>query len=199
VSEEKTPEIYYAAAQDAGIYGDMDIEVRARGDAESLVPVMRNIVAGLNPDVPLVRPMTQRAQFDDSYREQRMFAIMGGFFGLLAGILVAVGLYGMHSFHVSRRTAEIGVRMAFGASHGNVLAMVLKENVRVLALGLAIGTPLTFLVARLLKSMLYKVSPFDWISFVVAAAAICVVSIGAAIGPARRAASVVPMQALRVE
>ena len=179
--------------------GDMDIEVRARSDATALIPAMRNIVAGLNPDVPIDGAITQRAQFDESYRKQRIFAIIGGFFGLLAAVLVAAGIYGMHSFHISRRRAEIGVRMAFGANRKDVLAMVLKENIAVLAVGLAVGLPITLLIARLLESMLFHVSPFDPLSFIFAMLAISAVSIGASLGPARRAASVVPMAALRTE
>ena len=198
VGESRVPKMYFVAAQFPPS-AEMNIQVRGRGDATALIPAMRRIVAELNPDIPIVRPMTQRSQFDETYRRQRIFAVMGSFFGFIAALLVAAGVNGMHSFHVSRRTQEIGVRMAFGASHSNVLAMVLKENVRVLAIGLAIGTPLTFLVARLLKSMLFKVSPFEWFSFAFAAAAISVVSVVASIGPARRAASVVPMQALRTE
>jgi ABC-type antimicrobial peptide transport system permease subunit len=199
VDDDKTPEIYYAFAQQPTLIGDMDIEVRARGDAAALIPAMRKIVTGMNPDVPIDRPMTLRAQFDQSYRRPRMFAVMGGFFGLLAALLVAAGLYGLHSFHVRRRNSEIGVRMAFGANRKNVLAMVLKENVLVLAVGLAVGLPLTLLIVRLLKTMLYHLSPFDPLSLLIAMAAISAVSVGAALRPARRAASVVPMEALRTE
>ena len=144
VGESRVPKMYFVAAQFPPS-AEMNIQVRARGDATALIPAMRRIVAELNPDIPIVRPMTQRSQFDETYRRQRIFAVMGSFFGFIAALLVAAGVYGMHSFHVSRRTQEIGVRMAFGASHSNVLAMVLKENVRVLAIGLTIGTPLTFL------------------------------------------------------
>jgi ABC-type antimicrobial peptide transport system permease subunit len=128
-----------------------------------------------------------------------MFAAMGGFFGVLAALLVATGLYGTHSFRVSRRTTEIGVRMALGASRARVLAMVLRESLWVLVAGLAAGIPLTWLAVRPLKSMLYQMSPFDPVSFALAIAAMIVVSGCAALVPARRAASIEPMQALRTE
>ena len=143
--------------------------------------------------------MTQQAQFEKSYERQRMFAALGGFFGVLAALLVATGLYGTHSFRVSRRRTEIGLRMALGATRSQVLTMIMRESLLVLALGLAAGIPLTLLAVRPLKSMLYGISPFDPASFGLAIAALAVVSGCAAFAPARRAASVEPMQALRTE
>jgi len=143
--------------------------------------------------------MTQEEQFEKSYAQQRMFAAMGGFFGVLAALLVATGLYGTHSFRVSRRTTEIGVRMALGATRGQVLAMVMGESFAILAAGLVAGLPLTYLALRPLKSMLYQMSPFDPVSFSVAIAAMIAVAGCAALLPARRAARLQPMQALRTE
>jgi predicted permease len=198
VDETPRPMAFTAAMQDDSL-GTMSIEVRARGDAMALLPEMRKLVAGMYPDVPLEQPMTQQEQFERSYVQQRMFAAMGGFFGFLAALLVATGLYGMHSFRVSRRTTEIGVRMALGASRSKVLAMVLRESLWVLVAGLAAGVPLTYFASRQLKSMLYQMSPFDPASFALAVAAMLVVSAAAAFVPARRAASIEPMQALRTE
>ena len=198
VDEEPRPMAFTAAMQDDTL-GTMAIEVRARGDAMALLPQIRSLVAGLYPDVPLEKPMTQKEQFERSYEQQRMFAAMGGFFGVLAALLVATGLYGMHSYRVSRRATEIGVRMALGATRTQVLAMVLRENLWVLLAGLAAGIPLTFFASRQLKSMLYHLSPFDAVSFALAIAAMLLVSAAAAFMPARRAASIEPMQALRNE
>jgi ABC-type antimicrobial peptide transport system permease subunit len=189
----------YLAEMQSESLGTMHIEVRTRGDAMNLLPEMRKTVASLYPNVPLEEPMTQQAQFDKSYEQQRMFAAMGGFFGVLAALLVATGLYGAHSFRVSRRATEIGIRMALGASRGQVLAMVMRESLWVLVTGLAVGIPLTLLAAKPLKSMLYQMSPFDPASFALAIASIIVVSAWAAWLPARRAASIEPMQALRTE
>ncbi|HUH63216.1 MAG TPA: ABC transporter permease [Terracidiphilus sp.] len=198
VDEQPRPMAFTAAMQDDTI-GTMSIEVRASGDAMALLPQMRTLIAGLYPNVPLEKPMTQKEQFERSYEQQRMFAAMGGFFGLLAALLVATGLYGMHSYRVSRRATEIGVRMALGASRTKVLAMVLRESLWVLIAGLAAGIPLTYFASRQLKSMLYQLSPFDPVSFALAIAAMLVVSAAAASVPARRAASIEPMQALRAE
>jgi predicted permease len=197
--DEKPMPMSYQACMQAPALSTMNVEVRTRGSALSIQPEIRQAVASLDPNIPLEMPMTQQQQFEQSYEKQRMFAAMGGFFGLLAALLVATGLYGMHSFRVSRRTTEIGIRMALGASRGQVLAMVMREGLWVLLAGLAVGIPLTVLAARPLKSMLYQMSPFDPVSFALAIAAMVVVSACAALVPARRAASIEPMQALRSE
>jgi predicted permease len=198
VDEAPQPMAYYAAMQAKKI-GSMHVEVRVRGDAAAALPGMRKAVAELYPNVPLEKPMTQQAQFDDSYAQQRMFAAMGGFFGLLAALLVATGLYGTHSFRVSQRTSEIGVRMALGARRDQVLLMMMRESLWVLTAGLAVGIPLTLFLIRPLKAMLYQMSPFDPISLALAILAIATVSCGAVLIPARRAAAIDPMQALRTE
>ena len=198
VNEPPQPMAWYPAMQESTL-ATMHMEVRVRGDAMALLPVMRKAIAELYPAVPLQQPMTQSTQFDKSYEQQRMFASLGGFFGLLAALLVATGLYGTHSFRVNRRTTEIGLRMALGATRGQVLKIVMVENLWIVAFGLAAGIPLTLLAVLQLKTMLYQISPFDPTAFAVAVAILLLVSAGAALVPARRAASVDPMRALRTE
>jgi predicted permease len=198
VNEEPMPMAYYPAMQ-ASSLATMHVEVRVRGDAMGLLSTLRKLLAGMYPTVPLQQPMTQHAQFDKSYEQQRMFASLGGFFGVLAALLVATGLYGTHSFRVNRRTREIGIRMALGASRSQVLRIVMVENLSILAFGLAAGIPLTLLAVRPLKAMLYEISPFDPTAFALAIAVLLLVSAGAALVPARRAASVDPIRALRTE
>jgi len=189
---------YYAEMQ-ASTLGTMQMEVRTRGDAQAMLPVLRKVVAQAYPNVPIEKPMTQLEQFEKSYERQRMFAAMGGFFGALAALLVATGLYGTHSYRVSRRTTEIGVRMALGARRSQILAMVMRESLWILLAGLLAGLPLTYFAIRPLKSMLYQMSPFDPLSFAIAIVAMIAVAICAALLPARRAARLEPMQALRTE
>ena len=189
---------YYAAMQYPSL-GTMQIAMRTREKPTALLPEIRKTVAALYPDVPLQQPMTQLEQFTKSYRQQRIFGAMGGFFGVLAALLVATGLYGSFSYRVSGRTTEIGVRMALGASRAQVLAMVIRESLWVLVAGLVAGIPFTYFTARSLKSMLYHLSPFDPTSFVVAIVVMISVCGFAALLPARRAASIEPMQALRSE
>jgi predicted permease len=198
VDENPMPMAWYAAMQLSSL-ATMHVEVRTRGDAQSMLAQLRSIVAEIYPTVPLEQPMTQQAQFDRSYQQQRMFAALGGFFGVLAALLVATGLYGTHSFRVSRRRAEIGIRMALGASRRQVLLMVMRESLWVLLIGLAAGIPLTLLAIQPLKSMLYQISPFDPLAFGLAIGVLVLVSGCAALAPARRAASVDPMRALRTE
>jgi predicted permease len=198
VDEPTMPMAYYPAMQESSL-GTMHMEVRVRGNAAAMLPEMRKVVASLDSNVPLQKPMTQQEQFDKSYESQKMFAAMGGFFGVLSAMLVAVGLYGMHSFRVSRKTTEIGVRMALGATRGQVLAMVLRESLWILLAGLAVGIPLTLLAVRPLRAMLYQLSPFDATSFAIAIVAMFAVAGLATLIPARRAASIEPMKALRTE
>jgi predicted permease len=199
VWEPPTPMAYYPVFQKLRSAQTLHVEVRSAGDSLSLLPMIAKAVHEINPNVPLEQPMTQRAQFEESYSEPTMFARLGGFFGGLAALLVATGLYGTLSYRTNRRTSEIGVRMALGAQRKQVLWIVMRESLVIGAIGVAIGIPLTLLGARLMSSMLYELSPFDAVSF--AAAVVCVVWVAtaAAFIPARRAAKVDPMVALRYE
>ena len=198
VDEPVMPMAYYAI-QYPSAGGTVNVEVRVQGEPLSLLPMIRRVVAEIDPGVPLESPMTQRAQFELSYSEPTMFARLGGFFGVLASLLVATGLYGTSSYRTNRRTSEIGMRMAFGAQRRQVLWMVLRESVLICSIGVVVGLPVAFLGARLLSSMLYQLSPFDPISFGLATLCVALVGGGAALLPAWRAAKVDPMVALRYE
>jgi ABC-type antimicrobial peptide transport system permease subunit len=145
------------------------------------------------------KPMTQRAQFDESFSQPRLFARLAMFFGLLAALLVATGLYGTLAYRVSRRTSEIGVRMALGAQRLQVLWMVLRESLLISVAGIGVGVPLAVAGAQLMRSMLFGVMPGDSMSYLGALSAVTLVALSASAIPARRAAAVDPMVALRYE
>jgi ABC-type antimicrobial peptide transport system permease subunit len=143
--------------------------------------------------------MTQRAQYELTISQQSLFARLAGFFGLLAVVLVATGLYGTLAYRVNNRTAEIGVRMALGAQRAQVVWMVLRDSLILTAVGIAIGVPMAGLVSRTLASTLYGVKPYDLFSYSLAVYGVVIVALAASLVPARRAASVDPLTALRAE
>src|SRR5258708_25237287 len=164
-----------------------------------LSPEAAKVVHEIDPNLPLQKPMTQQAQFAETVSQERLIANLSVFFGGLAAFLVAIGVYGTISYGVSRRTMEIGVRMALGAQRREVLWMVLLESFSVAALGLGVGIPAALAVATTLRSMLYGLSSSDPLTILVALVGITIVTLVAAFFPARRAASIDPMRALRME
>lgn len=198
VREKASPTAYFPYAQVPGIAG-MHVEARTAGDPASWLPAVRRAVNDYAPGTPLLRPMTQQAQFEETYSEQRLFFRLSLFFGLLAALLVATGLYGTLAYTVSRRTAEVGVRMALGAQRSQVLWMVLRGSLWVSLAGIAIGLPAAIGGARFVRSVLFGVEPGDPLTFGAAVAGIFVVALAASLLPALRAASVDPMKALRWE
>jgi ABC-type antimicrobial peptide transport system permease subunit len=173
--------------------------VRTIGPPEAIVAELRNALREFSPDLAMLQPATQRVQFDESITLQRIVARLAMFFGFLAAVLVATGLYGTLAYRVNRRTSEIGVRMALGAQRGQVLWMILRESLAVCLAGVAIGLPLAFASMRLLRTMLFGLGPNDAVSFAAAFVGITIVALLASLIPARRASSVDPLIALRNE
>jgi predicted permease len=198
VAERDAPTVYYALAQ-RGMTGQVSVEVRAAASPTALLPEIQRAMHELDPDMPLQKPMTQAAQFEESYLTPRLFSRLAVGFGLLAAFLVATGLYGTLAYRVQRRRGEIGIRMALGASRITVLSMVLRESLWMALAGFAVGVPLCFVVSRLLRAQLYRLDALDPISFLTAIAITLFIVLGAALVPARRAASVNPTEALRAE
>lgn len=198
VDESPRPMAYYPYTQAGGV-AHLEVEVRTAGNPTELLGSIQRAVRAIDPNLPLENPMTQQAVFEQSYSQQQMFSRLAAFFGLLAAFLVAIGLYGTLAYRVARRTSEIGVRMAVGARPGSVLWMVLRENLRVTLAGLVCGLVIALISAGLMKSLLFGLEPRDPVTFIVAFATVMLVSLAASFLPARRASSIAPVQALRVE
>ncbi len=198
IDETPIPMAWYMYAQ-IPIIGEMNVEIRVHGEPLAILPSARKVVQQMDPNLPLIRPMTQRAQYDLTISRQSLFARLAGFFGFLAVVLVATGLYGMLAYRVNNRTLEIGVRIAVGAQRSQVVWMVLRDSLILTAVGITIGIPLALLVGKALTSTLYGVEPYDGAIYVFAAMAMTTVAIAASVLPALRAAGVDPLTALRSE
>jgi predicted lysophospholipase L1 biosynthesis ABC-type transport system permease subunit len=198
IDEEPIPMAWYMYAQ-IPITGKMHVELRVHGEPLAILPAARKALQQTDPNLPLIQPMTQRAQYELTISQQLLFARLAGFFGLLAVVLVATGLYGTLAYRVNNRTVEIGVRMAVGARRGQVVWMVLHDSLILTAVGVVIGVPLASLIAKALTSALYGVKPYDGLSYLLAVCGVALVAIVASLIPARRAANVDPLSALRAE
>jgi predicted permease len=188
----------YTQAAGSGVAA-MHVEMRVAGDPLSALPNAARVVRELNPNLPLLDPMTQQAQFEESISNRRLFSRLAVFFGLVAGLLVATGLFGTLAYRVSRRSVEIGVRLAVGAQRNQVLWMVLRESLVLASTGIIVGVPLALLTSRLLRAMLFGVGPNDVWTFAGALSSLLIVTLVASLIPARRAAGTDPIQALRTE
>lgn len=198
VRETARPMAYVPYVQAQRI-GAMQVELRVPGSPEAFLPVVRRSMTEFAPDIAMLQPMTQVEQFDETLAQDRLFSRLATFFGILAVLLVATGLYGTLAYKVARRTSEIGVRMALGARRLQVLWLVMRESMVLCLAGAVVGIPAAFAGGRWLRSMLYGISPWDLTTFTAAIAGIVLVSVAASFVPARRAASVDPMVALRLE
>jgi predicted permease len=198
IEEEPIPMAWYMYAQ-IPVSGPMSVEMRVHGAPLAILPTAQKVVQQMDPNLPLIRPMTQRAQYDLTISGQILFARLAGFFAILAIVLVATGLYGTLAYRVNMRTAEIGVRMAVGARREEVVWMILKDSLMLTLAGMLIGVPLSMLVGRALTSSLYGVRALDVGSYLAAIVGVATVALAASAVPAARAASVDPLKALRTE
>lgn len=198
VREEDTPMVYFPFTQIQSV-GAMHVELRTASDPKGFLPEVRTAVASLAPDLALLQPMTQKAQFDDSILQERLDARLSIFLGGLAVLLVMTGIYGTLAYAVNRRTSELGIRMAVGAQRSQLLWMVLKESLAICAIGVIVGLPLAFASTRVLSSLLYGLAAHDPATIFVATFGIMVVTVAASLIPAMRAASIDPLVALRYE
>jgi len=195
--------VYKNCMQDEKMFGSLTLEVRTIGNPESVVNALRRELGVVASNVPLIAPRTLAGQVDQSLIQERMMATLSGFFGLLALLLACVGLYGVLSYNVARRTGEIGIRMALGARRADMIWLVLRESIVLVALGIAIGIPLALAATRLaanqISGLLYGLSPTDLRTMGLGLVVLAAVTMVAACLPARRATKVDPLVALRYE
>ena len=179
--------------------GFNDLVVRAQGKPEALIANIRATIRAENPDLVVSETVTLAQEVDRSLAQEKLLADLAGFFGILALLLASVGLYGVIAYSVARRTNEIGIRMALGALPSGILGEVLRESLLVVALGLAAGLPVALACGRLVASQIYGVKADDPLLISTAAAVLILAALLAAWWPARRAALLDPLTALREE
>ena len=179
--------------------GGASFELRTAADPQAILPAVREVVAQVNTNLPLFDVKTESEQIDRLLFQERLVARLSGFFGLLALVLACVGLYGLLSYEVSRRTREIGIRMALGAHPGSVLKLVLRQGIVLAIVGAGVGIGVALGVMRYLTSMLYDVHANDPLTMIAVAVLLTIVALAACYLPARRAMQVDPMVALRYE
>ncbi|MGZ4872097.1 MAG: ABC transporter permease [Candidatus Angelobacter sp.] len=165
----------------------------------TLEPLLTRTFADVDPNLTITSVRTMQQQVDLSFNQERAVASLAGLFGIVALLLAAVGLYGVTAYTVAQRTQEIGIRMALGADRVNVVQMVLAGASKRVLGGLLLGVPLAIGAGRLISAQLYGVSSWDPMALGMAAAALAISAFFAAVIPARRAASISPMKALRTE
>jgi predicted permease len=175
------------------------ITVQYAGDASSLESSARRTLASINPDLTVVNFRSLDSQVADNFNQERLISRLTGLFGLLALILASIGLYGITAYSVARRTNEIGVRMALGANRGQVIALVMRRALLLVAVGLAVGIPVALAGGYWIRAQLYDVTAHDPATFILAVLVLAAFAALAGFIPARRASSIEPMRALRIE
>jgi predicted permease len=167
------------------------------GTQQQLEQNARRTLANIDPNLAVISMRSLDLQLADNFSQERLIARLTTLFGALAVLLTSIGLYGITSYQTTRRTREIGLRMAFGANRNRVVGMVMRGAFGQVMLGLALGIPIALTGARIIASQLYLVKSYDPLSLLAAVAVLCIAAALAGFLPARRAASVDPMQALR--
>jgi putative ABC transport system permease protein len=196
--EEPRAIIYVAQMQDDHPDNYPQFVIHASVPPASVVPAIKEAIMQSAPEAIIDFSMLQ-TQIRDSLLRERLMATLSGFFGFLAVVLATIGLYGVISYTVARRTNEIGIRVALGAQRSDVVGMIMREAGTMLAIGLAVGAVLTLVVARAGASLLYGLKPHDPVTLTIAVVALTLVAAVASFLPAHRAAGLDPMAALREE
>lgn len=175
------------------------IEIRTAGNPAKTIADLRHAIAEIDPNLPVLQIQTIHEQVSSLMSDEELISSLTGIFSLIALLLAAIGLYGVLSYSVVRRTGEIGIRLALGAQIRTVLWMILRESLLLLAIGVGLGLPITLAATRVIKEQLFGLSAVDPMSFAVAIIVVSGMTVLAAWLPARRAAKVDPMTALRCD
>lgn len=196
--QSREPLAVYLALMQWPAYNSSMVDLRVSGDPRNIMPAARRVLESLGRQTPLrIETIEQRAAMFLS--TDRMIAMLSSFFGGLALLLAAVGLYGIMSFAVARRTSEIGLRMALGAPNSGVLRLILSDVLKVVLAGMAVGFPVALGASQLISKMVYGVSGKEPLTILLASSILLSVALLAGYVPARRASRIDPMIALRSE
>ena len=190
---------YFPCTQNVGFFGNFAVRYAPGANQREIVARVRSSIAEINPNILVDGVSSLNEQVDQSIAEQSLIARLTSFFGIIAVFLACIGIYGLLSYSVARRTSELGIRLALGAQSRTLLWLVLRESLLLLVIGLALGVPIALSSTRILKSLLFELSPLDPVAITASIAAVAVMTIAAAWLPARRATKINPIQALRTE
>jgi predicted permease len=196
--DEIPPQAYLPYMADRYI-GGMTIYLRTVADPTLLMSSIRAKLRDLDPNIPISSMRTTEVQINNSLSTERMIASLSAVFGFLATLLAVIGLYGVMAYTVAQRTREVGIRMALGAAQGNVIWMIMREVLILIAIGVAAGVPASLALTKLVQSQLFGLSPHDPATLVFATVALAFVASAAGYVPALRASRLDPMKALRYE
>ena len=195
---ETEPQAFFAYLAAADI-GGLTMFVRTKTDPDAMFPALRRVVQEIDPNLPIYAMQTFDARIERSLSNERLIASLSSVFGILATLLAMIGLYGVMAYTVARRTREIGIRIALGARSRDIAGMILRDVTLLVAAGLAIGLPAAWALGRYVENQLFGISPVDPPTIVAAVVVLAIVAASAGVIPARRAARINPVRALRYE
>lgn len=199
IDSDVMPEVFLPVRQASGVMNQLYLLTRTRGDALGALPAVRTVVKGLDSDLPVYAVQTMEARLGSAVAPQRIAMVVLTLLGAVAVTLASLGIYGVISYWVTDRTREMGVRVALGAAGKEIVGLVMRHVAKLVAFGIAIGIALAIALSRALQSLLFNVSGTDTSALAGAAGVLAVVALAAGLLPARRAAQLDPVAALRQE